>query len=344
MLVTGAGGFVGGWVTEGLYLAGAKNIRAGVARWSSAARIARFPVEIVHCDMLKAESLDLALQGVDVVVHCARTVDEERSIAGARLVLERARAAGVRKVVHMSSVAIYGSAEGLVTEDTAPVEPVNPYGRGKLTSEGDCARVASPEMPVAVLRPTLVYGPFSDLWTTPYIRRLASGRWKHLGPAGEGRANLIYVGDLVRFAAFLATQDTGVFSTFNANGPDVPTWNQFLDQFSDALGAARPSPSQTSSSLGVILRRPVRAAGKYVLKNHSELLMRAASRNYALKDLMKQVEVDLRMNPNDDELHLFGLDVTYSMEAARLAGFVPQTSLAEGLRYSVEWARGTGIL
>jgi nucleoside-diphosphate-sugar epimerase len=345
ILVTGAGGFVGGWMVEGLYLAGATNIRAGIGRWASAARIARFPVEIVQCDMLDAASLDAALVDIDVVIHCAVAKSKESlSVEGARLVLERAKAAGVRKVVHMSSVAIYGEAEGLVTEDTKPAGAVNEYGQGKLLAEELCRQAACPEMAVSVVRPTLVYGPFSDLWTTPYITRLTSGRWRHLGPAGEGRANLVYVGDLVRFAGHLAVTDVGPFAIFNANGPDVPTWNEYLDRFNAALGLAPLVPSTKSPGLSVAIRRPIRIVGKYLLKNNKDLLLAMSSRSSFLKDMMKKTEEDLKLNPNDDEMQLFGLDVVYSMDKANKAGFFPSTSLDQGLKHSVEWAKSVGIL
>ena len=97
VLVTGAGGFIGGWVAEALHLAG-WDVRAGISRWTSAARIARFPLTIVQCDVMDAASLDAALKGVDVVVHCARGKDEDDEVtkSGTRLLIERAKLAGAR--------------------------------------------------------------------------------------------------------------------------------------------------------------------------------------------------------------------------------------------------------
>ena len=81
ILVTGAGGFVGGWVTEALYLSGATNVRAGVGRWASCARIARFPVDIRLCNIMDPQSLDAAMEGLKVVIHCAHSrTDSRRSI------------------------------------------------------------------------------------------------------------------------------------------------------------------------------------------------------------------------------------------------------------------------
>ena len=204
--------------------------------------------------------------------------------------------------------------------------------------------MAGDKLTVAVLRPTLVYGPFSDLWTTPYIARVLSGRWQRLGAAGEGKANLIYVGDLVQFAVHLATRDLPDYSVYNANGPDIPTFNEYFERLSRALG--REPPQATSESLGlqVAIRRPIRAVGKYMLKNHRGLILEAAKRSFFLKDLMKRTEDDLRFKPNDNEILLYGMDVTYMSGRAKEIGFELRMLLDDGLAASVEWARSAGLI
>ena len=52
ILVTGSGGFIGGWIVETLHLSHLADVRAGIRSWSSGARLARFPVEIVLCDVM----------------------------------------------------------------------------------------------------------------------------------------------------------------------------------------------------------------------------------------------------------------------------------------------------
>ena len=140
ILVTGAGGFIGGWIAEAFHLSGWAHVKAGISRWSSAARIARFPLDIVQCDVMNKESLDAALKGVDVVVHCARAKGNDNSVtlSGTRLLLDRVKAAGVKKLIFTSSVATYGEATGIVTEDTPPAAPISEYGEGKRQAEAIC--------------------------------------------------------------------------------------------------------------------------------------------------------------------------------------------------------------
>jgi len=342
VLVTGAGGFIGGWIAEAFHLSGFADVRAGIGRWSSAARIARFPVDIVLCDVTRQDSLDAALKGVDAVVHCAIAKGNDNSVtlSGTKLLLDRMKAAGVPRLIYMSSVAVYGDPTGVVHEDSAPTEPLSIYGAGKRQAEEMCRAQADEKLAIAAVRPTLVYGPYSAQWTTPYITRFNSGKWRALGPAGEGKCNLVYVGDLVRFARFLIENDTGLYEAFNANGPEVPTWNSYIERFNAALGnAPLPPPAAAGVGLQAVVRRPVRALGKYMLAHHRDLLIGMAKRSPALRNAMRKTEEDLRIRANDDEVLRFRTDVTYSMDKAARFGFVPPTSVDQGLAWSAEWAR-----
>ena len=273
ILVTGAGGFIGGWIAEALHLSKFGEVRAGISRWASAARIARFPVEIVQCDIMNEASLDAALAGVRHR-RALRTRQGQRQFChqgGTRTLIERIKAAGVKKLIFTSSVAVYGDAVGIVREDTPPVAPVTEYGQGKRDAEAICEQYADDRLAISVIRPTLVYGPFSDLWTTPYLTRFASGKWNALGERGEGKCNLVYVGDVVRFVQFLIENDVGPYTVFNANGPEVPTWNSYLERFNAALGHPPLKAPDRSLGVEVMMRRPVRMLGKYMLANHREL-------------------------------------------------------------------------
>jgi hypothetical protein len=94
----------------------------------------------------------------------------------------------------------------------------------------------------------------------------------------------------------------------------------------------------------VLIRRPVRTFGKYLLTNHRDLLIDVANRSPRLKAVMKKTEADLKLNPKEDDMQRFSMDVTYSMEKAASVGYVPQVSVDEGIALSVEWARSLQIV
>jgi uncharacterized protein YbjT (DUF2867 family) len=71
ILVTGASGFIGGRVVEVLHGLDQVTVRAGIRRWSAAARVGRLPVELVRCDITQPGDVAVALKGVTHIVHCA---------------------------------------------------------------------------------------------------------------------------------------------------------------------------------------------------------------------------------------------------------------------------------
>jgi nucleoside-diphosphate-sugar epimerase len=148
----------------------------------------------------------------------------------------------------------------------------------------------------------------------------------------------------VRMIRFMAENDTGRFAVFNGNGPEIPTWNSYLERFNSALGFPPLAPPDPSLGLKVALRRPVRKVGKYLLAHHRDLLLAVAARSSKIKSAMKKAEEDLRLRPNDDEMARFATDVTYSMDRAEKVGFVPQTGVDEGIAMTADWARDIGLV
>jgi nucleoside-diphosphate-sugar epimerase len=344
ILVTGAAGFIGGWVVDGLYRAGAADIRAGIARDWHRERLAQMPVEIVHCDVTNEKSLDAAMKDVAVIVHCAHSRFDEGLIAsGTKRLLGRSAANGVRTVIHMSSAAIYGDAFGIVEEGTLPMAPINSYGVQKRIAEQFCEAAAGPRLTVAVLRPTLVYGPKSERWTTLYIKRILAGELRELGRDGEGNANLLYIDDLVRFVAHLAITQLPEYSVFNVNGAEVPTFNQYFDCLRSALQCESVHIPAASSGIRAALRRPIGDFGKYLSKRHPNLLD-AARRSPRIAQLIERAEGNLRLRPNEGELRLYAKNVIYSTSSAKELGFEAKVSLADGVAASVAWANDTGLM
>src|SRR5947208_8751169 len=107
----------------------------------------------------------------DVVFHLAAQADVGRSVAdpdfdaqvnrgGTVNVLEAARAAGARRFVFASTGgALYGDADELPTPETAPIEPLAPYGANKLAAEHEVERFSGARLSTVSLRLANVYGP-----------------------------------------------------------------------------------------------------------------------------------------------------------------------------------------
>lgn len=314
VLVTGAGGFVGSVVVRALRAAGCPVV-AGYRRPSAGGD--------ARVDVLDPASLDAATTGVGAVVHCAVGGGRDTSVIveGTRNVLAAAGQAGVARFVQLSSVAVYGGVTGRVDEDAPTDHPSGAYGAAKVAAERLC-REAGGDMAVAILRPSLIYGPRSAQWTTPWLDRLQSGRWPRLGRAGDGQANLVHVDDLAGFIVHLVTNARPVTGTFNVNGADIPTWDVYIESLRQAIGAPAPSGEGVPGG-GVIAARKV-AKGAAAGLAKLGLASGAIDRFVAL-------------TPSRDEVERFGTHAIYAIDRMIAAGYRPRIGMAEGVAGIAAW-------
>jgi nucleoside-diphosphate-sugar epimerase len=204
ILVTGANGFVGRMLCEALTGAGRavrKAVRAPLAGFS----------DLAVGDIGPATDWRAALEGAGAVVHLAARTHVLRetapdslaeyrriNVAGTDRLARAAAAAGVRRLVFLSSVKVNGERTDAraFTEDDAP-RPGDAYGVSKWEAEHALARAAAETgLKVVVLRPPLVYGPGVKGNFLRLVHLVARGMPLPLG-AVANRRSLVYAGNLV---------------------------------------------------------------------------------------------------------------------------------------------------
>ena len=343
VVVTGAGGFIGGRAVEILHASGRAHVRAVVRRWSTAARIGRMPVDIRRADVTDPATLADAMQGADFVLHCARA-DGRVNVEGTRGVLEAARRAGVRRVVHLSTIEVYGDASGSVSEDAEWRAMGREYGDSKIQAELACREAVARGQEVVVLRPTVVYGPFSDLWTVEFAQRFRSGPFLPESDC-RGVCNLVYVDDVVG-AMLRALIQPGISGeAFNVNGPDRVTWNQYFEALNAALGnppLIRESAVRARVRAG--LMQPVRKGAKLALKRFQAPIMGLYQRSRIAQRVMKSAESRIRQTPSPSEFHLYSRTAYYTnTRAAQRLGYTPKFDMQEGVDLSAAWLRASHL-
>ncbi len=345
ILVTGGGGFIGGWIVEVLHLSGSNNVRAGIRNWSSAARLARFPVEIVLCDVMDKECISQAMSGVSCVIHCV-SGSTEAIIQGTKNMLDAALQQGVRRFVHLSTAEVYGNVKGDVNEAFLLQPTGNPYGDAKIEAEKLCWKYCKMGLPVTVIRPSIVYGPFSRDWTVRFAQRLQSGNWGIFKGYGEGFCNLIYVTDLVSGILLSAHKECAVGKAFNLVGPDLITWNQYFERLNAALNFPGLKVIDSSQArLKSAAMDPIRSLGKFVLKHFSTPLRKLSQGNRQARELLQYADKSLKTFPSLDELSLYNREAVYLTNQARdLLGYQPAIGIDQGLDLSVQWMRDTWIV
>ncbi|HWI60985.1 MAG TPA: NAD-dependent epimerase/dehydratase family protein [Symbiobacteriaceae bacterium] len=165
ILVTGATGYIGAQLTERLLSRG-EQVRV-LAR--DPRRVKVTGAEAVQGDLGNPASLAAAVAGVDRVFHCASWISYKApweevwrvNVQGAANLLDACQDAGVRRVVHMSSVAAGGPAlDGRPVAEGDPGRPLDdPYGKSKLEQERLALSYVAKGLEVVVVRPSAVYGP-----------------------------------------------------------------------------------------------------------------------------------------------------------------------------------------
>lgn len=231
VLVLGASGYIGKRLVQALSKSG----------WAEPVAAARRPlpgVRGVQLDATDAGALEQAMRGVDAVVNCV--AGSARAIAdGAVALVQAASASGCRRIVHFSSMSVYGELEGDVTEEAPKDSSIGWYARAKNEAEDAMAGFAASGGSAVVLRPGCVWGPASELWVGRIARLLQSHRLGDLGAAGDGWTNLVHVDDVCS-AALAALQQQPVEGpprAYNLAAPDSPRWNDYFIDLALQIGA-----------------------------------------------------------------------------------------------------------
>jgi len=176
VLVTGAGGFIGSHLVEGLVEAGAR-VRAMV-RYSSTgswgfldSSAARDAIEIIAGDVRDADCVARAVAGQEVIFHLAAligipysyespTAYVRTNIEGTLNVLEAARASGAARIVHTSTSEVYGTAQRVPIDEEHPLVGQSPYSATKIAADKMAeASWRSFDLPVVTVRPFNTFGP-----------------------------------------------------------------------------------------------------------------------------------------------------------------------------------------
>lgn len=226
-------------------------------------------VELRIGSVTDAEVVRRALEDVDVVFHLAATqhemnVPDEKfrsvNVEGTRNVLEAAERAGARRVVHASTIGVYGRPRGVLDEES-PAQPDNIYGVTKLEGER-LALSWSDRIPVVAIRIPEVYGP-GDRRLLKLFRAIGKGAFFMIG-SGRNLHHVIYVDDLVDGLLAAADSPDTPGELFVLAGPEPVSSNRMARAIAEALDVKPPrfrAPLWPFSMLATVLEFTLRPMG-----------------------------------------------------------------------------------
>ena len=196
---------------------------------------ARDHVEYVAGDVRDRDAVARACKGIDVVLHNVAQVPLARdrhlfdavNTLGTAHVLLAARDAGVRKVVHTSSSAIFGIPARNPVVETSPARPLEAYGRAKLRAEQLCHDAAHAGLDVTVVRPRTILGHGRLGLMAALFELVAEGAPVFVLGRGDNRYQFVHADDLAD--ACLRAADRPGATTYNIGATEFGTMRDTLD-------------------------------------------------------------------------------------------------------------------
>jgi nucleoside-diphosphate-sugar epimerase len=236
LVITGIGGFIGLRMAERALAAGWQ-VRGIDISEAAAQRAQTVGAHVIVADINDAKAIKTLCQGADVVFHTAAIVaedglraDYERvNIEGTRSVCGAAQQAGVKRLVHLSSVMVYGFDFPPEVDEGGPVNGQgNVYNDTKLASEQVALSFNTADaLEVVVIRPGDVYGIGSQPWIERPLALLKAHQFA-LPDGGRGVINHVHVDNLID-AVFLAFDNPVAGHTFNVTDGVATPCHQFFD-------------------------------------------------------------------------------------------------------------------
>lgn len=205
VLVTGATGFIGRNLVKRLVDEG-REVRCLVRKSSNLNLLENLRIDFVYGDILDIDSLRIATKGVSVIYHLSGAVFSRRSrdyhrinVLGTRNLLKASKINSLNKFILVSSITAVGPQKErhiLLDEDTVP-NPIPPYGKSKYGSERIAVRYFRRyNLPLAIVRPPLIYGPGQSNDMTDIFRKIDKGLFRIVGN-GEAITSLCYIDNLI---------------------------------------------------------------------------------------------------------------------------------------------------
>ncbi len=242
--VLGASGFVGTRLVEQLWADDEVEVRPFIHSSGAAAQLARHGRPLQSVDVLSQKDLERALAGCTHVVNCSRGSQFRVMYEGLRNILSAASTHGVQRVVHLSSVAIYGPAfetRTVVDESYPPRVTRGLYAWQKLKQDELIRKAVSRGLPCVTVCPPNIVGPGSSYYLE-VLEALRGGRFVYVED-GDMPCDQIDVANLAHAITLALTCSEADGRRIFVTNDESTTWREVVDALSPVAGAPAPPRS-----------------------------------------------------------------------------------------------------
>lgn len=239
--ITGGAGFLGINLTRYLLARGHSVVSYDIAPFDYPEKD---KIRDVLGDIRDMDFLRTSMTGADIVVHTAaalplysaediRTTD----IDGTRNVLEAAKQTGVKRVIHISSTAVYGIPDHHPLYEDDALSGVGEYGKAKIAAEKICERYRSEGSVVTIFRPKSFVGPERLGVFALFYDWAADGKGFPMIGSGNNRYQLMDVEDICEGIYLASTlSEEAVNDTFNIGAEEFTTMKEDYQEVLNRAG------------------------------------------------------------------------------------------------------------
>lgn len=325
VLVTGANGFTGSYLTKHLLNKGYE-VRVLVRKSSNMSAIEGLPIEYTYANLADDTPIDdSVMAGIDIVYHIAALYRAENvpqqafwdiNVGGTKKLLEAAKRANVKRFVHCSTVGVQGEISNPPATEEAPYKPGDYYQESKRDGEILALNFFKEEgLPGTVVRPVGIYGP-GDTRFLKLFKYIYNGKFRMFG-SGEVLYHLTFVEDLVAGIALAGEKEEALGEIITIGGNGYVTLNELVEKISTIFD------KKVSN-----LRFPVWPLW------FAGLLCEILCKPLGISPPIYRRRVDFFLKDR-------AFDIS---KAKKLLGYEPQVTLEEGLKRTADWYKEQGLL
>ena len=327
VLITGASGFLGGYLTE-LLSANGVEVVAMVRKTSETSLLDSLGVEKRVADLTDPGSLRASVRGVEAVIHLAayytfhgkKELYDLVTVQGTRNILTACLQEGVRRFIYCSSTEAVGAVDEVPAREDHPPNPQYEYGRSKLRAER-VVKDYDNKLETTIIRPSGIYGPrnlhdISYYFITSCAKNSLATRT--LVEHGSGVVQFVHARDAAQGFYLALTNAKSIGKTYFITEDGWHTYHDVYEVVCRLTGR-RPPTLSLSKSAAKALIYPVFIAnslfGGWSFLWDPKTVDAAASKR------------------------------AYSIEKAKSElGYAPKYSLEDGLKETIQWYRDNGML
>ncbi|MDH3471843.1 MAG: NAD(P)-dependent oxidoreductase [Acidimicrobiia bacterium] len=273
-------------------------------------------------DVTDLVAMKEAVAEADIVVHTAAALggpgelQARVNVAGTRTVAEAASEAGVDRLVHISSNAVYGIHQiSDITEDTGLAPSLQDYSMTKAAGEEALFDVAATNgLRYTVIRPAGIFGPGAHYFAASFYKRGKRKPVLFIGK-GSGAMHCSFVDDVADLITLAAVHPAAEGETFNCAIDPPPTQREYMAAWSRLSGHDRYlGVPMVLAKIGGFVTKPFAKHGTYLSQ---------------LNDNLDWIDRYVRIDAS---------------KAKELLGWEPAHTLESGVRATIPWLRQIGLM